>query len=179
MKLSPLNIKRQEFSKQMRGYDTNEVSAFLERLAEEVDNLQKENEDLKKELEAANARITDFRKIEKNLQDTLLRAQETSAKSAESAKRQSGLILKEAEIKAQQLVEKAKIQANELRNAVANLREEKDILVAKLKSIVNSQINIIDRTFNEPEEPAELQQRKTIQPSVDIDINDIINKMSE
>lgn len=179
MKLSPLNIKRQEFSKQMRGYDTNEVSAFLERLAEEVDNLQKENEDLKKELEAANARITEFRKIEKNLQDTLLRAQETSAKSAESAKRQSGLILKEAEIKAQQLVEKAKIQANELRNAVANLREEKDILVAKLKSIVNSQINIIDKTFNEPDEPAELQQRKTIQPSVDIDINDIINKMSE
>lgn len=179
MKLSPLNIKRQEFSKQMRGYDTNEVSAFLERLAEEVDNLQKENEDLKKELEAANARISEFRKIEKNLQDTLLRAQETSAKSAESAKRQSGLILKEAEIKAQQLVEKAKIQANELRNAVANLREEKDVLVAKLKSIVNSQINIIDKTFNEPEEPAELQQRKTIQPSVDIDINDIINKISE
>lgn len=179
MKLSPLNIKGQEFGKQMRGYDTNEVSAFLERLAEEIDSLQQENDNLKKELELANTRITEFRKIEKSLQDTLLKAQETSARSVESARKQTGLILKEAEIKAQQLVEKARVQANEIRAAVDSLKEEKDVLVAKLKSIVNSQINIIDKTFNEPEEPADQQQRKPVQPSVDLDINDIINKISE
>jgi len=179
MKLSPLNIKKQEFGKTMRGYDTNEVSAFLERVAEEIDLLQKENENLKREMEHANARITEFRKIEKNLQDTLLKAQETSAKSLETARKQTGLILKEAEVKAQQIIEKAKIQANEIRNAVESLREEKDVLIAKLKSIVNSQINIIDKSFNDADEPADNQQRKPMQPSVEIDINDIINKISE
>ena len=46
-------------------------------------------------------------------------------------------MIKEAEIKASQIIEKAKENANEIRNSVINLREEKDLIVAKLKSIVN------------------------------------------
>jgi cell division initiation protein len=180
MKLSPANIKRQDFSRQMRGYDMNEVAAFLDRIADEIEILQNENEELKKDLESANAKVTEFRRIEKNLQETLVKAQETSAKSLEAAKRQAALILKDAENKAHLYLDKAKINANEIRNAVDLLREEKDVLIAKLKGIVNSQINIISRTFNEEEEPVELEQkRKVVQQSVDIDINDIINKISE
>jgi cell division initiation protein len=180
MKLSPANIKRQEFSKVMRGYDVSEVAAFLERVAEEVEELQTQNDELKKDLEFANTKVTEFRRIEKNLQETLIKAQETSAKSMEAAKRQAGLILKDAEAKAGQIIERARTNSIEIRNAVDSLQEEKDVLLAKLKAIVNSQINIISRTFNEEGEPVELEQkRKQVQPSVDIDINDIINKISE
>jgi cell division initiation protein len=180
MKLSPANIKRQEFSKVMRGYDVSEVAAFLERVADEIEELQTQNEELKKDLEFANSKVTEFRRIEKNLQETLIKAQETSAKSMEAAKKQAVLILKDAEGKAQQIIEKARINSIEIRNAVDSLKEEKDVLLAKLKAIVNSQINIISKTFNEEEEPVELEQkRKPVQSSVDIDINDIINKISE
>lgn len=181
MKLSPLNIKRQEFSKQMRGYDVNEVSAFLERVADEIDALQRENEDLKRDLESTTAKINEFRRIEKNLQDTLLKAQETSTRSMDNAKKQTNLMLKEAEIKAQQMIEKARQNAGELRNAVEHLREEKEVVIAKLKSIVNTQISLIDKTFDQDEVaaapvPAKVQQQ---QPAVEIDINEIINKISE
>jgi cell division initiation protein len=44
MKVSPISIKKQEFSKSLRGYDPEEVQAFLEKLADEFDDLQKENE---------------------------------------------------------------------------------------------------------------------------------------
>jgi cell division initiation protein len=179
MKLSPLNIKRQEFSKKMKGYDVNEVAAFLERIADEVDNLQKDNEELKNNLEAANNKIAEFRKIEKNLQDTLLKAQETSAKSMEAAKKQTALMLREAEVKSQQMVDKARNYASEIKNSVEVIKQEKDILIAKLKSIVNSQISFLDKTFNEPEEQPENVKRVEVQQSVDIDINDIINKISE
>jgi cell division initiation protein len=179
MKLSPLNIKRQEFSRKMKGYDTDEVAAFLERLADEIDLLQKENEALKKELEYTNNKIAEFRKIERNLQETLQKAQETATKSMEAAKKQTALMMRDAEAKAQQILEKAKYNAAEMKNAVNSLKEEKDILIAKLKGIVNSQITIIDRTFNQEEEPVETVKRKSAQQSVDIDVNDIINKISE
>jgi cell division initiation protein len=180
MKLSPLNIKRQEFSRTMRGYDTNEVTAFLERIAEEVELLQTQNDELKKDLEQANAKLAEFRRIEKNLQETLIKAQETSAKSLDAAKKQASVIVKDAEGKAQQTVDKARRIAGEIRSSVDILTEEKDILIAKLKAIVSSQINIISRSFDEEEEQIETEQkRKSVQPSVDIDINDIINKISE
>jgi len=178
MKLSPLNIKKQEFGKKMKGYDTNEVSAFLERVAEDFEIMQKENEELKKELELANSRNAEFRKIEKNLQDTLLKAQETAARASESAKKQTSLMIKEAELKALQITERARLSANELRNAVESLKQEKEVLVAKLKAIVNSQISLIEKTFSEQEEPADMSKRIPAQAAVDIDINDIINKIS-
>jgi len=115
-----------------------------------METLQKENEQLKKELETANSRLTEFRKIEKNLQDTLLKAQESSTKSLESAKKQTTLMVKEAEIKASQIMEKARESANEIRTAVITLREEKDLVVAKLKSIISSQAQLLEMKVEMP-----------------------------
>jgi cell division initiation protein len=180
MRLSPLNIKKQEFSRQVRGYDTNEVAAFLERIAEEVEALQTQNEELRKDIETANTKLAEFRRIEKNLQETLIKAQEASAKSLESAKRQAQAMLKEADTKAHQMMDKARANTVDIRNAVNLLREEKEVLIAKLKAIVSSQINVISKSFNEEEEAVEVdQKRKEVQSSVDINVNDIINKISD
>ena len=127
MKFSPMSIKKQEFNKVMRGYDKDEVQAFLDKLSDEFETLQKENDSLRKNLKNLTAKLNEFRRIEKNLQDTLLKAQESSSKSLESTKKQSSLMIKEAEIKASQIIEKAKENANEIRNAVINLREEKNL----------------------------------------------------
>ncbi len=177
MKFSPVNIKKQEFSRTVRGYDKDEVQAFLDKLAEEFDALQKENESLKKELEDSRTKVTEFRKIEKNLQDTLLKAQESSTKSIESTKKQSSLMLKEAEIKASQILEKARENANEIRNAVINLREERDLIVANLKSIINSQAHLLEMKVEDAGE--EIAEVKALEQTAKIDLNidDIVNKL--
>lgn len=177
MKISPLSIKKQEFNKAFRGYEPEEVHAFLEKLADDVEALRKENEKCRKELEEAKERLTEFRKIEKNLQNTLLRAQESSSKSIESTKKQANLMVKEAEIKASQILEKARENANEVRNAVINLREEKDLIIAKLKSIVSSQAHLLDiRVESAGEEKVTLKPVE--QPKkLNIDVDNIVNKL--
>ncbi|MFQ5630060.1 MAG: DivIVA domain-containing protein, partial [bacterium] len=42
MKLTPLDIKKQEFKKNLRGYDPIEVDAFLEMVANEFESLLRE-----------------------------------------------------------------------------------------------------------------------------------------
>jgi cell division initiation protein len=177
MKVSPISIKKQEFNKSMRGYDKDEVQAFLEKLADEFESLQKENDSLKKELEDATVKLTEFRRIEKNLQDTLLRAQESSTKSIESTKKQANLIVKEAEIKASQILEKARENANEIRNAVINLREERDLIIANLKSIINSQAHLLEMKVEDAGE--EIVTAKQIEQAkkIDINVDDIVNKL--
>src|SRR4030066_257931 len=102
MKLSPQDIKRQEFKKSLRGFDKEEVQAFLEKLADDIDELLKENESLKKELETVNENLAEYRKLQKNIQDTLAKAKESSSRSIESAKKQANLIIQEHELKAGQ-----------------------------------------------------------------------------
>ncbi|MEE9450289.1 MAG: DivIVA domain-containing protein [Ignavibacteriaceae bacterium] len=177
MKLSPLLIKKQEFSKSLRGFDPEEVQVFLDKIASDVDSLIQENESLKEKVESLNQRVAEFRSIEKNLQDTLLKAQESSSKAIESSKKQTNLMMKEAEIKASQILEKVKQEANDIRNAVVNLREERNLIVAKLKSIINSQAHLLESKVKEAGEE-QVQPKKTeTQKNVDIDVDDIVDKL--
>ncbi len=177
MKFSPVNIKRQEFSRSVRGYDKDEVQAFLDKLADEFELLQKENDSLKKELEDARTKVSEFRKIEKNLQDTLLKAQESSSKSIESTKKQSSLMLKEAEIKASQILEKARENANEIRNAVINLREERNLIIANLKSIISSQAYLLEIKVEDTSEEIVEIEAPAQSKKIDLNIDEIVNKL--
>lgn len=177
MKISPIEIRQQEFTKKMRGYDPDEVQNFLESLAEELDKLNSENESLESEVQSLTDQVNEFKKIEKNLQDTLLKAQENSTKSMEATKKQTSLMIKEAELKASQIIEKARESTNDIRNAVINLREEKDLILAKLKAIVSSQANLlelkVERAGDEKTAGKKIEQSN----KMDIDINDILNKI--
>ncbi len=143
MRLSPLNIKKQEFNKSFRGYDIEEVKTFLEKLANEYDEILKENESIKKHLDESTTQLTEFRKIEKSLQDTLLKAQDSASKSIESTRKQTALMIKETEIKASQMIEKAKETADEIRNSIIKLRDERDLIIAKLRAIINTQSQLL------------------------------------
>ncbi len=177
MKISPLEIRQQEFTKKMRGFDPDEVQNFLESLADEVQKINEENESLKSEVEALTEQINEYKKIEKNLQDTLLKAQENSTKSLEAAKKQTSLMLKEAELKAAQIIEKARENTNDIRNAVVNLREEKDLIIAKLKAIVNSQANLLELKVERAGEEKSSGKKAEDSNKMDIDLNDILNKI--
>jgi len=184
MSISPINLKKQEFNNSFRGYNKEEVKTFLEKLADEFETLQKENEELKKEneeikteLDQANIRLSEFRRIETSLQDNLLKAQESASKSIESSKKQTSLMIKEAEIKASQIVDKAREQANELRTAVINLKEEKDLLISKLKSIINSQAHLLEIRVTEAGEESPGLKKLEQEKKIELDVNEVVNKL--
>lgn len=177
MKLSPITIKRQEFAKKLRGFDEDEVRAYLEKIADDIDDLQKENESLNNDLSSLKEKIEEYKKIEKNLQDTLLKAQENSTKAIESTKKQTSLMVKEAELKATQIVEKARENANEIRNAVLSLREEKDLLIARLKAIISSQAHLLELKVENVDEEKITTKKKVDRKQLDIDISGIVDKL--
>jgi cell division initiation protein len=177
MKLSPLLIKKQEFEKSMRGYNVDEVQAFLDKISSEMEDLINENEALDQEVESLNRKVTEFQKIEKNLQDTLIKTQETSAQALESAKNQSSLIIKEAEIKASQIVQNAEDIANEMRNAVMVLREEKDLIIARLKAIVSTQTNLLEGKVKDAGEEPKKTKTQDAPEKFDIDVDGIVDRL--
>jgi len=177
MKLSPLLIKKQEFKKSMRGYNVDEVQAFLDKISSEMEELINENEALEQEVAALNHKVEEFQKIEKNLEDTLIKTQETSAQAIESSKKQAALIVKESEIKANQIIQNAEDIANEMRNAVIVLREEKDLIIARLKAIVSTQSNLLEGKVKEAGEEPKKPKVQDEPERLDIDVDGIVDRL--
>ncbi|MEW6507052.1 MAG: DivIVA domain-containing protein [Bacteroidota bacterium] len=182
MKFTPFGIKNQEFNKSVRGYDREEVKAFLEKLSDEFERLQQENEKLKAEIERNEEQIKEFRKIEKNLQNAMLTASESTTKAMDSAKKQTALMIKEAELKAAQLIEKAKESANAIRDSVLKLREEKKLLISRIKAMVDTQASLLEFNVENIEtkkvhkkEVLREPVKKTDQPEINVD--DILEKL--
>ncbi len=178
MKYSPFSIKNQDFNKSFRGFDTEEVKVFLEKLSDEYQQLLNENELLNKENKELKAKILEYKKIEKSLQNTLLNAQESTSKSVETAKKQTALILKEAEIKAHQIIEKANIKADFIYNAAANLKEGKNLFLAQLKAMIKTQSEILNISFVEQEMKSEEKKiEKNNKETKEINVGDILEKL--
>ena len=79
MNLSPVLIKTQEFEKSMRGYNPEEVQAFLAKVSSEFEELINQNEDLNNEVEKLKSEIEEFRKTEKRLKEERVKTKETSS----------------------------------------------------------------------------------------------------
>ena len=100
MKLTPLDIQRQSFQTRLRGFDRDEVATFLNVVAEEMEQLRSENEKLQEEVRRQSALLAEHHEREQILKNTLVAAQRTSEDIKENAKKQSQMLLKEAELAA-------------------------------------------------------------------------------
>ena len=177
MKLSPLLIKKQEFEKSMRGYNIEEVQAFLDKISADFEELINQNENLENEVERLTHELDEFHKIEKKLQDNILRTQETSAHSLESAKAEALKIVKDAEEKAKQLIQKAEEKVDALQNALMTLREEKDLIIAKLRAIVRTQSNLLEGKVQDAGEEPKKTKAPDEPEKLDIDLDGIVDKL--
>ncbi len=177
MRFTPFGIKAQEFNKAMRGYDKEEVRVYLESLSNEFEKLQNENHELSSRIENSSEQIGEFQKLEKTLQATLVTAQESSSKAVESARKQNQLIIKEAEIKANQLIVKANKESELIRDSVLKLREERSLLIAKLKAMIETQANILDLGSNTFESKPIHAEKKSEVDNSEIDVEDVLEKL--
>lgn len=179
MKFNPTNIKNQEFTRALRGYDADEVNDFLERLAREVEMLMSEKDTLIDEINELKASVDGYKKIEKDLQTKLLKAQDSSEKSIETAKQQTNVMLKEAELKAANIIEQARVKADGIRDAVNHLNEERDLIVSKLKAIVNTQATLLEGKVKkiEKEQGESEKNKQQTKDDFDVDVDDIVSKL--
>jgi len=143
MKISPLEIKRQQFKKAMRGYDSVEVDTFLEMLSNELEELIRTNKDLSNKVLEVETQLADYKNMEKTLQQTLMQAQEASGKSIENSRKEASLILQEAESKASQIVEKARLDFARAKEEISTLKGRKESILGKLKIILRSELDLI------------------------------------
>lgn len=143
MKLTPLDIKKQEFKKTFRGFDPVEVETFLEMVADEYESLIREKNNLTDEVLKLRTQLRDYQNVENTLKETLMNAQQTINASRENSQRQAELIVREAELKAEKTLENAKLKLAELKNELVIVKSQKDSFARRLRHLLESQLELI------------------------------------
>src|SRR3990167_8569652 len=107
MRITPLDIQQKQFPVKFRGFDVEEVYAFLEVVMEEMEDILRENVSLKEQVHRAEAQITGYRDMESTLRETLMTAQQMVEDYKTNARRGAELLIKEAEMKSDSLMNAA------------------------------------------------------------------------
>jgi len=143
MRISPLDIKKQEFRKVLRGYDAVEVDAFLDMMSTEFSEQLKQLKELKEQTVEMEIQLRDFKQKERDLQQVLMQAQETSVRSMENSRREAELTIQEAELKGGQIIDYARLEVMKAKEEVTMLRSKKEALVSRLRILLNSELELI------------------------------------
>ncbi len=144
MRITPLDIRKQEFRKTMRGLDSDEVYAFLTTVADEYEAVLSDNKKLREMIVNLEDRLKEFKDIEKNLRNTLLTAERITAEAKENARKEAGLILREAQIDADKASESIRGHTQQLRREIFELKKHKDNYITRLRTLVESHQRVID-----------------------------------
>ncbi|MBN1464233.1 DivIVA domain-containing protein [candidate division KSB1 bacterium] len=144
MKLSPLDVRKQEFKRTMRGFDPEEVEAFLVMVADELEFHIREKNQLNDELIKLRTQLKDYQRVESTLRDTLVRAQSTVEDSRMNSRREAEIIIHEAEIQADNIVKESREELLSIRHEISLLRAQKDAIAKRLRHMLESQLEMLE-----------------------------------
>ena len=144
MKVTPLDLRQQRFSTAMRGFDRDEVTGFLAEVADDYEQALRETDRLRDELVRAQASLEEHREHERNLRNTLLTAQKLADEIKNSAEQEARRLVREAEGRADLLLQKAQARLEEVQREIDGLRLKRRDVESSLESTIAALRNSLD-----------------------------------
>jgi len=141
--LTPLDIHNKEFKKRFRGYNEEEVDEFLDKVIKDYEQLYRENIELKENLDRLGSKLEHFQHMENTLHNTLIIAQETAEEVKFNAKRTTELMIKEAEVHAQKLIDEAANKVRRMSSEYEGLQKQDQIYRMRVRNLVQAQLEIL------------------------------------
>ena len=148
--LMPVDIRRKEFDRAMRGYDTNAVNEFRDQVADELERVLRLNQDLDAKAKSFHEQLRAFRERDKALNDALVSAQQLRSEIREQAEREAQLILREARAEGERMVDAARAEIDRLQREIEQLDRSRRAYLSHLRTIVERQLSEIDAASADP-----------------------------
>lgn len=159
---TPEEIRSIEFTKSLGGYKTSEVDVFIDRCADTVAALMNEKEELAKKLEVLADKLVEYRNEEDSIRTALLSAQRLGDTVVREANHKAGLILEDANIKAEKVLDTAKRNIKEEEEELARIQREVANFKSRMLSIYREHLSLIDILPEMPEENTAEDKSETV-----------------
>lgn len=144
MNITPLDIQQQQFKgKMLGGLDPNDVDAFLQIVAAEMESLIRENSELKEQSRKTALQVDELSQREVSLRETMLAAQKITEEMKANAQREAKLLISEAELKGERIVADAENRLVQLNNQIHEIRRQKLQFEVNLKSLLDGHLKML------------------------------------
>ena len=134
----PLDVRQAKFPTSMRGYDREEVATFLEQAAEAFEIALRDNDRLRQEMARLEGALAQFRDLEGSLKNTLMSAQKLADDMRENAAQESARIVREAEGRAEMILQKALGRLEDIQREIDSLRMKRREAEASIEAIIKT-----------------------------------------
>lgn len=152
MRITPIEIQQHQFKTRMLGYDTRAVDHFLEMLADELERLHKQNNELKESLARTRTALEQIRDREKALQETLMTAQQVTEELKNNARKEAEIMIAEAHLEGEQVVRDAGERRGQLISEIQELKRQKIAFESSLRAMIDGHLKLLDMDILQLEE---------------------------
>jgi cell division initiation protein len=136
IRVTPLDIQQKRFHISFRGYDRTEVEMFLDLVRDEVETLVREVTELREFKQSFDQRLHEVMEKEENVKNTLLTTQKLIEELKDGAKKEAALIVKDAELRSQQILNSGQQEKFKLESELQELRRRKHLFLQDLKKVI-------------------------------------------
>jgi len=159
MKLTPIDVKSQQFATRWKGYDPEEVKQFLDMVTADLEELTSENNTLKDETKRLRADLEEHIRREKTLRETMLTAQQMTKEIEEKAAKKAELIVAEAELKGEKIIDAAHRRGAKIAESIIEMKRQRASLEAALRATLQSHLSMLDSRIEEAKERDTLDEK--------------------
>ena len=137
------DVRRVTFEKAMRGYRCDDVDDYLRQVAESMDALSSENEELQKKLVVLAQRIDQYRAEEDTLHTTLINAQRLGENIIKEAKQKAAEVIRAANIRAEDREQRARDEVELAHQELTTIHKETTNFKKSLFEMYRRQIQML------------------------------------
>lgn len=186
--LMPLEVEEKKFTKQMRGYNKDEVESFVSEVAKDYEKLYKENLALKDRNSALSDAVKQYKVMEDTLQQAIIVAQNAGEEVKKNAYAKAENIIKDAENRASEIVSDAGREVTKVNYEYEEMRRSVEIFRTRIISLLTSQLSIVKefamadpgvKKAYEEQKTSEAPMEKTVENAKDEkdEVSDIIKTL--
>jgi cell division initiation protein len=166
MTISPLEIQQQQFTTRFRGFDVREVDAFLDQMANAFESLQRKTRDQAMQIERLREEIEGYKKREEAFKRAVVGSQEAIDQMKENARKAGELVIANAEVKAEGILNRAHGRLAQLHEDIAELKRQRMQIEVQVRGIVEAHMKLLDLGQEEMRKIDEEDSKLRILPPV-------------
>jgi cell division initiation protein len=164
MKVTPLDLRQTQFRSVMRGFDREEVRAFLSDAADELEQALREIDRQRQDMMRSEEQLSEHRQREVSLRDTLLTAQRLADQIRENAESEAKMKVREAESRADLILQKAQARIDEIEREIHELKLRRRDVEATLEASISALTNALQfvRAKDQAEEKVFIHRPRSV-----------------
>ena len=164
--ISSEDVRHVTFDKAFQGYRREDVDDYLKQVAQAMDDLAAQNDDLQKKLVMLAQRIEKYRTMENSLSTSMINAQRMGDSIIHESKQKAAEIIRSANIKAEDREQRARDDVELAKQEIVTLKGEADSFKRSLIEMYRKHINLINKLPDYTPQPEDAPARP-VQPAAE------------